>query len=69
MSECIHGLDTDWCATCLHGPERKQPEKAAGFAFKAKFANQCGCCNLPIFEGQSIIKTTFERYVHEDCLE
>lgn len=67
--ECIHGLDTDWCATCLHGPERKEREKALGFAFAAKFASQCGVCDLPVFVSQQIIKTTYERYVHKDCLK
>ncbi|MGH9088023.1 MAG: hypothetical protein ACRDYZ_07910 [Acidimicrobiales bacterium] len=64
MAECPHGLDDRWCATCLHGPERR-PEPAHVVArFPARYDGQCPVCDLPIGFGEPIAKMSDERYVH-----
>jgi hypothetical protein len=67
MSECIHGLDDDWCAICKHGPDRPAPE-IVEYKFKARYDGQCPACNLPIMVGQSCARTTRGRTVHDRCI-
>lgn len=66
MSECIHGLDTEWCATCKHGPE-KQPRDEIEYSFTAKYDGHCSSCNLPVYVGQRAAKTVKGRLIHEGC--
>jgi hypothetical protein len=67
MSECIHGLDDEWCATCKHGPEREEPERIR-YAFDAQYDGHCPECNLPISVGQFCVKTSRDRTLHRKCI-
>lgn len=67
MSECIHGLDEAWCATCLHGPARRDQPPTIEATFRARYEGQCSGCDLPINPGQTIHKLSNDRYVHEGC--
>lgn len=66
MSECIHGLEEDWCATCKHGAE--VPTSPADVAtFRAKYEGDCRECRLPIAVGEVICLRSDDSYVHEGC--
>ncbi len=66
MSECVHGLDTAWCAICKHGPSR--PELVTIQAtFSAKYVGHCNGCDLPIQVDQVVHKLSTGQYVHQEC--
>lgn len=72
-TECPHGLDARWCATCLHGPRQRENWIAAiGYTFEAKLDGQCPACDLPVMVGQRIVKVTRvgggETYEHVECV-
>lgn len=66
VSECIHGLDTDWCATCKHGPARAERESVE-VTFRARYEGDCNGCDLPIYVGQVVHRLSSGRYVHRGC--
>jgi hypothetical protein len=59
-SECKHGLDPRWCATCKHGPVREQPWRATADALgedvtiAAKHPGRCRVCSDTIEPGDRI---------------
>ena len=66
MSDCPHGLDTAWCATCKHGPSKPSAVTIEA-TFRARYEGDCPGCSLPIHIGQVVHKLSNERYVHEGC--
>lgn len=65
MSECIHGLEADWCAACKHPtPPSSAPVVAT---FKARYGGDCRGCEFPIVVGQVICLRSDDSYVHQDC--
>lgn len=66
VTECIHGLEADWCATCKHGPDVKPPLKVAA-TFFARYPGDCRACSLPIVAGEAICLLSDDSYVHDGC--
>jgi hypothetical protein len=66
MSECMHGLDTEWCSTCKLGPTKNEPDKV-DYVFTVKYDGDCSSCNLPVHVGQRAAKTIKGRLIHERC--
>lgn len=64
--ECIHGLDTDWCATCKHGPDIPAAPVVVA-TFRARYGGDCRACSLPIVAGEVIVLKSDDSYVHEAC--
>lgn len=67
MSDCPHGLDTRWCATCKHGPTPRQETVSIVATFGARYGGECPVCSLPIAVGARIAKLTDDTYVHVGC--
>jgi hypothetical protein len=64
--ECKHGLDAH-CRSCK-SPVRKRKTERVMTTFTAPSDDvQCGECNLPIHEGQTTVKTSFNRTLHRWC--
>lgn len=65
--ECIHELDTRWCAACKEGPKKLESERR-DYIFNARYEGQCPECDLPITVGQRLMMTTRHRVIHSQCL-
>ena len=68
---CPHGYPSPLlCLDCIEdqgvgAPPRESESMVA--VFPARFAGQCPECDLPIVEGERIVKTTRDRYLHSRC--
>ena len=67
MSDCIHGLDDQWCATCLHGPERPERQPTM-LTTTAKFVGRCPECRRYIGVGDTIGRVD-DAWLCADCIE
>lgn len=66
MSECKHGLEERWCATCNPPEPLFVDREGHGTRFVASFDGQCSGCLLNISAGDSLTALDGE-YLCDDC--
>lgn len=70
---CPHGMPSPGsCVDCMNdgnlppAPRPARPEVASK-PFAARFPGHCRTCNMPIHEGQQIVRMTDESHRHDLC--
>lgn len=67
-AECIHGMEPDWCSLCkVAVATSAQVPIVDGPTVRARYAGQCGGCNLPLRNGELIQHWTDGQWRHEGC--
>lgn len=70
MADCLHGLDTEWCATCKYGPQKRGTEVHVSMPFIARYRGRCRDCDELIVVGDSVVTLTVDDHtstLHEGC--
>lgn len=62
MSECKHGIEIDWCATCTPPAGEHDP----GTVFVAQFDGECTGCLSSVFAGEKMTARDGD-YLCTDC--
>jgi len=67
-AECIHGLGPVAACTICNGKDRAARNQPQWRYFPARYAGQCGACDLPITIGQVIAWCEDNPVIHEGCV-
>ena len=69
MSDCLHGMESDWCGLC-NKPQLPEPNlDPVGPTIAARFTGgRCPAGNDTIYEGEDIVRTE-DGWCHASCLE
>lgn len=71
---CLHGMPTPAsCFDCMEAGNldpapRPDPERAVA-STTARYPGRCDACTRDIEEGDVIVHTTRERWIHKECID
>ena len=67
---CPHGDHPACCIECLETtpPKPKPQERADSWPWRSKLTTRCPKCSGHIEQGEPIVHTTYDRWVHAECV-
>lgn len=63
MTECKHGLEIDWCATCTPPASEQEDE---GTEFIAQYDGECTRCFAQVYAGDRLLALDGD-YLCDEC--